>query len=371
LPLNQNLTINSGDTVTTSYAVSMPGNHGAATVKYPYGFAETDVSCPDHTSYTLTIPAVSQSFTIPANDNSVQSSAPGSATNPGCSNGGPGQTTGGYFYALGIQNPGAGNPGMSGFTTTDGTPATAQTDPLNVTFSLSDSTTGQGGASAPTTTLNWQNPYSCTPPGCPLTPTITWPAPSTMIYGTPLSSAQLNATATATQISGLQAPGTSGLLTPVSVPGTFTYTPAAGTVPVSGMQTLSVTFTPTNIGTKYTNFTIATASVPILVGTVTITTTGALSKIADEYQMVVTVKNTGNVTAANVQLTQAILGAANGATIPAPLGDIPSGGSASVTLTFPSSSRSRWSSCRGEVVWHLHWRNLWRLVPRNPALTDS
>jgi hypothetical protein len=192
-----------------------------------------------------------------------------------------------------------------------------------------------------------------------------------MIYGTPLSSAQLNATATATQISGLQAPGTSGLLTPVSVPGTFTYTPAAGTVPVSGMQTLSVTFTPTNIGTKYTNFTIATASVPILVGTVTITTTGALSKIADEYQMVVTVKNTGNVTAANVQLTQAILGAANGATIPAPLGDIPSGGSASVTLTFPSSSRSRWSSCRGEVVWHLHWRNHWRLVPRNPALTDS
>jgi hypothetical protein len=338
LPLTQNLAINSGDTIATSFAVSMPGNHGAATVTYPYGFAETDVSCSDGTSYTLTIPAVPQSFTIPVNDNSVHPSAPGSATNPGCSNSSPGQTTGGYFYALGIQNPGAGNPGLSGFTTTDGTPATAQTDPLNVTFSLADTTTNQGGASAPTTTLNWQNPYSCTPPGCPVTPTITWPSPSTMIYGTPLSSAQLNATAAATQISGLQGPGTGGLLTPVSVPGTFTYTPAAGSVLGSGMQTLTVTFTPTNIGTKYTNFTIATASVPILVGTVTITTTGALSKIADEYQLIVAVKNTGNVTASNVQLTQAMLGAASGATIPASLGDIPSGGSASVTLTFPSSA---------------------------------
>jgi hypothetical protein len=336
LPLNQNLPINSGDTIATSYAVSMPGNHGAATVTYPYGFAETDVSCSDGTSYTLTIPAVSQSFTVAANDNSVHPSAPGSVANPGCSNGSPGQTTGGYFYALGIQNPGAGNPGLSGFTTTDGTPATAQTDPLNVTFSLNDSTTGQGGASAPMTTLNWQNPYSCTPPGCPLTPTIAWPAPGTMIYGTPLSSAQLNATASALQIA--EQTGGSGLLTPTSVPGTFTYTPALGTVLGSGMQTLSVTFTPTNIGTKYTNYTVATASMPILVGTVTITTTGALSKIAGGYQMVVTVKNSGNVTASNVQLTQATLGAANGATIPTSVGDIASGGSASVTLTFPSSA---------------------------------
>jgi hypothetical protein len=68
------------------------------------------------------------------------------------------------------------------------------------------------------------------------------------------------------------------------------------------------------------------------------TTTGELSKIAEGYQMVVTVKNTGNVTAPNVQLTQATLGAASGAAIPASLGDITSGGSASVTLTFPSSA---------------------------------
>jgi hypothetical protein len=159
-----------------------------------------------------------------------------------------------------------------------------------------------------------------------------------MIYGVPLSSAQLNATASATLISGLQGSGSTGLLTTASLPGTFTYTPAAGTVLGPGPQTLSVTFTPANIGTKNTNYTIATASVPILVGTVAITATGALSKIAGGYQLVVTVKNSGNVTEPNVQLTQATLGAASGATIPASLGDIASGGSASVTLTFPSSA---------------------------------
>ena len=101
-----------------------------------------------------------------------------------------------------------------------------------------------------------------------------------------------------------------------------------------------MTFTPTGIGTKYTNFTIATASVPILVGSVSVTATGALSKVANGYQMVVTVKNNGNVTASNVQLTGATLGSTSGAPLPASLGDIPSGGSASTTITFPSSTGS-------------------------------
>jgi sugar lactone lactonase YvrE len=58
------------------------------------------------------------------------------------------------------------------------------------------------------------------------TPTITWAQPSPILFGTALSAAQLNATA--------------------SVPGTFVYTPAAGTVLNVGAQTLSVTFTPTD-----------------------------------------------------------------------------------------------------------------------------
>jgi len=61
-------------------------------------------------------------------------------------------------------------------------------------------------------------------PSAPVTPTINWPTPSAITYGTALSSTQLNATAT--------------------YPGTFTYSPASGTILGAGNQTLSATFTP-------------------------------------------------------------------------------------------------------------------------------
>ena len=69
------------------------------------------------------------------------------------------------------------------------------------------------------------------------TPVITWGTPAAITFGTPLSSTQLNATA--------------------SVSGTFTYSPAAGTVLNTSSATLSVTFTPTSTS----NYTTATASV--------------------------------------------------------------------------------------------------------------
>src|SRR5262249_10997692 len=57
------------------------------------------------------------------------------------------------------------------------------------------------------------------------TPTIPWPSPADIAYGTPLSLSQLDATA--------------------SVPGTFAYSPALGTVLNAGAgQTLSLVFTP-------------------------------------------------------------------------------------------------------------------------------
>jgi 2-keto-3-deoxy-6-phosphogluconate aldolase len=59
-----------------------------------------------------------------------------------------------------------------------------------------------------------------------VTPVITWTTPAAIPYGTALSAAQLDATA--------------------SVPGTFAYSPSAGTVLAAGAQTLSVTFTPTD-----------------------------------------------------------------------------------------------------------------------------
>ena len=68
------------------------------------------------------------------------------------------------------------------------------------------------------------------------TPTISWSNPADIVYGTALSGTQLDATSSWT------VGGVSG-----SVAGTFTYTPAAGTVLGAGNnQTLSVAFTPTD-----------------------------------------------------------------------------------------------------------------------------
>lgn len=90
----------------------------------------------------------------------------------------------------------------------------------------------------------------CNPGGVQkTTPTITWASPAAITYGAPLSSTQLNATA--------------------SVPGTFAYTPTAGTVLNAGTQKLSVAFTPTD-STKY-NTASASVSLTIDKGTPTIT----------------------------------------------------------------------------------------------------
>jgi sugar lactone lactonase YvrE len=85
--------------------------------------------------------------------------------------------------------------------------------------------------------------------GIPATPVITWHTPAAITYGTALSAAQLNATA--------------------SVAGTFSYNPAAGTIQQAGTDTLTVTFTPTDT----TDYTTANASVTLTVGKATPTIT--------------------------------------------------------------------------------------------------
>ncbi len=77
------------------------------------------------------------------------------------------------------------------------------------------------------------------------TPSITWANPAPVVYGTALGIAQLDATA--------------------SVPGTLVYTPAAGTIPQAGNDTLSVTFTPTDS----IDYTTATKSVQLTVNQAT------------------------------------------------------------------------------------------------------
>ena len=83
------------------------------------------------------------------------------------------------------------------------------------------------------------------------TPTIAWANPSNIFYGTPLSSFfQLDATASWT-VAG----------SPVTVAGTFTYTPPANTVLAAGSQTLSAHFAPQDT----TDYAPADLSVPLTV----------------------------------------------------------------------------------------------------------
>jgi hypothetical protein len=78
--------------------------------------------------------------------------------------------------------------------------------------------------------------------GCPqVQPAITWPTPSPINVGTPLSATQLNASS--------------------PVVGVFTYTPPTGTVLPIGPQNLSVNLTPTDT----VDYTPATDSVQIMV----------------------------------------------------------------------------------------------------------
>jgi hypothetical protein len=120
-----------------------------------------------------------------------------------------------------------------------GTVLTAGQQTLTVTFTPTDTTDYTPASASVTLTVN------------KATPTITWPTPAAITYGTPLSATQLNATA--------------------SVAGTFTYSPLAGTVLGAGQQTLTATFTPTDT----TDYTTASASVTLTVNKATPTITWA------------------------------------------------------------------------------------------------
>ena len=118
-----------------------------------------------------------------------------------------------------------------------GTVLAAGTQTLSVTFTPTDTANYAVTSATVSLTVNKG------------TPVITWGTPAAITYGTPLSGAQLNATA--------------------SVAGTFVYAPASGTVLVAGTQTLSVTFTPTDSANYAT--TSATVSLTVNKGAPVIT----------------------------------------------------------------------------------------------------
>ncbi|MGP0063643.1 MAG: choice-of-anchor Q domain-containing protein [Isosphaeraceae bacterium] len=116
----------------------------------------------------------------------------------------------------------------------------ASGSPSTVSYSYTSDGTFASASTTSTLTINQA------------TPTITWANPADITYGPALGPAQLDATA--------------------SVAGTFSYTPAAGTVLGAGNnQELAVTFTPTDT----TDYSIATATATINVDKATPTITWA------------------------------------------------------------------------------------------------
>ena len=112
-------------------------------------------------------------------------------------------------------------------------------DTLSVTYTPPDTT----DYTTATATVN----LTVTANSSPITPTISWATPAAVASGTALSSAQLNAIAS---VAG------------ITVDGTFVYTPAAGTIPAIGLDTLTVVFTPTDS----VDYATATGSVVLTVG---------------------------------------------------------------------------------------------------------
>jgi len=121
-------------------------------------------------------------------------------------------------------------PGSFSYSPAAGTILTAGTQTLSVTFTPTDTKDYTTASATALLTVNQA------------TPVITWPAPSDIVQGTALSATQLNATA--------------------NTAGSFNYSPPSGTTMSStGGFTLSTTFTPTDT----TDYTTATASVPLFV----------------------------------------------------------------------------------------------------------
>jgi hypothetical protein len=80
---------------------------------------------------------------------------------------------------------------------------------------------------------------------------------------------------------------------------------------------------------------------PIVAGTIQLLTSASLTKLADgSYRATLMVRNTGSGTAQNVQVTGAMLGSATGGSLPLALVNIPPGGFASTTVSFPASAGS-------------------------------
>jgi hypothetical protein len=143
------------------------------------------------------------------------------------------------------------------FTTTSTAP-NAGTAAQGVTFTPSST----ANYNAATTTVNVTVAKA--------TPTITWATPSAITFGTALSATQLNATG--------------------SIAGAITYSPASGSIPSVGTQTLTATFTPADT----TNYNPASASVALSVAVAVPGSPTALAATTANGEATVTFTAPGN-----------------------------------------------------------------------------
>jgi hypothetical protein len=207
--------------------------HAATVTTNPADLSGVMVSYTQN-SVTVTSPTTAGAYTVTAalnNTNYTASTVNGTLTinqaTPTVTWANPADIT--YGTALGTTqlNATVSVPGSFVYAPAAGTvPSAGQGQALSVTFTPIDTT--DYSSVTTTATINVRRAM----------PTITWAAPADITYGTALSATQLDATA--------------------SVPGTFVYTPAAGTVLSVGQgQTLSATFTPTD-STDYSSVTTTT-----------------------------------------------------------------------------------------------------------------
>jgi hypothetical protein len=118
------------------------------------------------------------------------------------------------------------------------------------------------------------------------------------------------------------------------VPPNIVYTPAAG---YTGSDLFG--FTVSDSAAVPSTSGVSPVYINISAGTVQLISIASLTQQPDgSYQAIVTVKNSGTAAAQNAQLTGATLGSSSGLPLPASLGTIQPGGSATATISFPATA---------------------------------
>lgn len=153
-----------------------------------------------------------------------------------------------------------------------------------------------------------------------ITPTITWPSPTPVTYGTTLSGNQLNAS--------------NG-----GIAGGFVYTPSAGSTPALGADLLSVTFTPTDT----LHYTAASATVTLTVNPAPPSYTLAAAQSSATGSSTINLTLVSNNYAGTVSFATSVSstnGTASNVSASAPSVTLTSGGNGSTVLTITPNANA-------------------------------